>query len=343
MIDWTSWTGTGVAIGIALVVAFAIVLSLRLVARLLSRRVPWMRDLDHRVRRAWVTFCVVLAIWIAGAVTAPGRQEWWGSASHVMFIAAMVTAGWLLAALVSFGFEGLIAREQVSFSGADLRRRRTQLIVLHRLTLVVIGVIAVGAVLFSFPALRVVGTSLLASAGIVSVIAGLAAQSIFGNLIAGIQIAFTDTIRVGDVVVVEGEWGTIGEINLSYVVVYVWDERRLVVPCSYFTTKPIETWTRKSDAILGTVFLDLDWRVPIDDVRAKFEQIIEALPEWDRRSSSCWVTDSQGGHVTVRLVMSAKDSDDQWVLRCQVREQMVTWLQQEHPEALPRTRVSVES
>ncbi|UNK70655.1 mechanosensitive ion channel domain-containing protein [Microbacterium sp. H1-D42] len=343
MIDWTSWIGTIVAIGIAVAIALAAVLGLRLLASLLSRKLKWMRELDRRVRRAWSAFCLVIAVWIAGAVSQPGREDWWPAVSHLLLIAAILTAAWLLAALVSFGFEGLLTRETVTFTGANLRRRRTQLLVIQRLTLVLIGVVAVGTVLFSFPALRIVGTSLLASAGIVSVIAGLAAQSIFGNLIAGIQIAFTDAIRVGDVVVIEGEWGRIGEINLSYVVVYIWDERRLVIPCSYFTTNPIETWTRKSDAILGTVYMDLDWRVPMDEVRAKFQEIIEASDAWDRRSSSVYVTDSQGGHVTVRFVMSSEDSDAQWVLRCEVREKMMTWLQQEHPEALPRTRIAVDS
>lgn len=342
MIDWTSWTGTIVAIGIAVVIALAAVFGLRLLATLLSRRLTWMRDLDRRVRRAWTVFCIVVAVWIAGAVSAPGRESWWPAVSHALLIGAILSAGWLLAALVSFGFEGLLSREQVAYSGANLRRRRTQLLVIQRLTVVLIGVVAIGAVLFSFPALRIVGTSLLASAGIVSVIAGLAAQSIFGNLIAGVQIAFTDAIRVGDVVVIEGEWGHIGEINLSYVVVYIWDERRLVIPCSYFITNPIETWTRKSDAILGTVYMDLDWRVPMDEVRAKFQEIIEASDAWDRRTSSVYVTDAQGGHVTVRFVMSSEDSDDQWVLRCQVREQMMTWLQKEHPEALPLSRVTLE-
>src|SRR5690606_19219178 len=196
---------------------------------------------------------------------------------------------------------------------------------------------------FSFPEMRAVGTSLLASAGIVSIVAGLAAQSILGNLIAGIQIAFTDAIRVGDVVVVEGEWGRIGEINLSYVIVNVWDERRLVLPCSYFTTNPVETWTRRSDRIMGAVFMDLDWRVPMDAVRERFQQVIDASPAWDRRTSSVFVTDSQGGFVTVRFVMSAKDSGDLWAIRCEVREKMMTWLQQEHPEALPRTRLNLES
>src|SRR5690606_32364142 len=177
---------------------------------------------------------VVVAVWLACAVAGPGEQGWWPVASRLFLIATIMAGAWLLAALVSFGFESMMARDEGMIAGAEGRRRRTQLLVIHRLTLVVIGVIAVGAALFSFPEMRAVGTSILASAGIVSIIAGLAAQSILGNLIAGIQIAFTDAIRVGDVVVIEGEWGRIGEINLSYVVVYIWDERRLVLPCSYF-------------------------------------------------------------------------------------------------------------
>jgi small-conductance mechanosensitive channel len=343
MLDWTSWTGTAIAVVIALAAATAAVLALHTITSLLSRKAPWVRDLDRRARRPWATVCLVVALWIAGAVTQPAREEWWPGVSHLLLIGTILAGAWLLATVASFAFEGLLTREKVTFSGADLRRRRTQILVIQRLTVVLIAVVAVGMALFSFPSLRVVGTSVLASAGIVSVIAGLAAQSIFGNLIAGIQIAFTDSIRVGDVVVINGEFGRIGEINLSYVVVYVWDERRLIIPCSYFTTNVIETWTRRSDAILGTVYLDLDWRVPMDAVRARFDEILAGSDAWDRRSSGVVVTDSQGGFVTVRFTVSAKDSDDLWTLRCAVREQMMSWLQQEHPEALPRTRVALES
>lgn len=340
---WDSWIGTVVTIAIAVVLAAAVVLALRLIASLVARRVPWVRDLARRVSRALAVTVLVVAVWIACAITDPGDESWWPGISRLFLIVTIAAGAWLLAALVSFGFESMMAREEDTLTGADGRRRRTQMLVIHRLALVIIGVIAVGSALFSFPEMRAVGTSILASAGIVSIVAGLAAQSILGNLIAGIQIAFTDAIRVGDVVVIEGEWGRIGEINLSYVTVNIWDERRLVLPCSYFTTTPIETWTRRSDRIMGIVLMDLDWRVPMDAVRERFQQIIEASPAWDRRSSSVAVTGSEGGFVTVRFVMSAKDSGDQWVIRCEVREKMMTWLQQEHPEALPRTRLTVES
>jgi small-conductance mechanosensitive channel len=338
---WDSWVGTAAALATALVVAAGALALLALVAALVSRRVPWVRDLARRVRNAMIATTAVVAIWIAVATTEPATQTWWPAVSRLFLIATILTGSWLLAAAVSFGFERLISREETLLVGPEARRRRTQLLVIHRLVLVTIAVLALGAVLFTFPEMRAVGTSLLASAGIVSIIAGLAAQSILGNLIAGVQVAFTDAIRVGDVVVVEGEWGRIGEINLSYVVVYIWDERRLVVPCNYFTTTPIETWTRRSDKILGTVYLDLDWRVPMTELRAEFQRIIEASPAWDGRSSSAVVTDTQGGFVTVRLVMSSKDSDDQWTLRCEVREKLMAWLQREHPEALPRTRVDL--
>lgn len=341
--EWDSLLGSIAAILIALVIASAALILLSLIASLVGRRLAWLRDLFRRARNAMIATSMVVAVWIACAVTEPAQQGWWPAVSRLFLIATILIGSWLLAATVSFGFERLMSREETLLIGPEARRRRTQLLVIHRLVLVTIAVLALGAVLFTFPEMRAVGTSLLASAGIVSIIAGLAAQSILGNLIAGVQVAFTDAIRVGDVVVVEGEWGRVGEINLSYVVVYIWDERRLVVPCIYFTTTPIETWTRRSDKILGVVYMDLDWRVPMDELRAEFQRIVEASPAWDGRSSSALVTDTQGGFVTVRFVMSSKDSDDQWTLRCEVREKMMTWLQREHPEALPRTRVDLGS
>jgi len=175
-----------------------------------------------------------------------------------------------------------------------------------------------------------------------SVIGGLAAQSVLGNLFAGIQLAFSNAIRVGDVVVVEGEWGTIGEITLSYVVVYIWDERRLIVPSTHFTSKAFETWTRKNSKVLGTVYIDVDWRVPLDAIRTEFDRFLKKNPLWDKRASSVLITDARGGLVQIRFLISAEDSNKQWDLRCEVREHMVTWLQKNHPEALPHSRVALE-
>ncbi|MGM7698439.1 mechanosensitive ion channel family protein [Microbacterium sp. A84] len=343
-IDWASWLGTLVALLVGIAAAAALVITVRFIANRVRGRSAWIGDLERRIRVPGMTLAFLIAGWIACAVTAPSTLSWWPVLERILLICVVLVGAWLLSTLVTFGVERLMQYDSArDDSGPEARRRQTQLTVLNRLVIVLISIIAIGVVLFSFPEVRAIGTSILASAGVVSIVAGLAAQSTLGNLIAGVQIAFTDAIRVGDVVVVEGEWGTIGEINLSYVVVYIWDERRLILPCTYFTSNPVESWTRKSEKILGTVLMDLDWRVPVDAVREKFMEIIEASDAWDRRSANVLVTGSEGGYVTVRFKISAANSDDQWDLRCLVREKIITWLQQEHPEALPVTRVTLES
>lgn len=342
-ISWSSWWGTLVAVLLGAIIVAAVVVIGRMVLGRIGRHSPWVAELEGRARGPWTVLIFVIALWVACGVTAPAHEPWWDVVTRIFFIATVISSAWLLSILISFGIERLMKYDaRIDATSPEARRRQTQLTVLNRLAIVLISVVAIGIVLFSFPEVRAIGTSILASAGVVSIIAGLAAQSTLGNLIAGIQVAFTDSIRVGDVVVIEGEWGTIGEINLSYVVVYIWDERRLIIPCTYFTTNAVETWTRRSEKILGTVFMDLDWRVPIDAVRAKFMEIIEASDAWDGRSANVLVTGSEGGYVTVRFKISAKNSDDQWDLRCLVREKIITWLQQEHPEALPVTRVVME-
>lgn len=343
-INWSSWLGTAIALLIGVIAVAAVVIAARFLAGRAHGRSAWIGDLERRIRTPGMALAFLIAVWIAFAVTAASRLEWWAVLNRVLLIAVVLVGAWLLSTLVTFGMERLMQYDgaRSDASSAEARRRKTQLTVLNRLVVVLISIIAIGVVLFSFPEVRAVGTSILASAGVVSIVAGLAAQSTLGNLIAGVQIAFTDAIRVGDVVVIEGEWGTIGEINLSYVVVYIWDERRLILPCTYFTSNPVESWTRRSEKILGTVYMDLDWRVPVDAVRAKFMEIIEGSDAWDRRSANVLVTGSEGGHVTLRFKISAKNSDDQWDLRCLVREKIMTWLQQEHPEALPVTRVTLE-
>lgn len=341
-IEWATWPGTLLATTIALVaVAFAL-LAFRIITLVVGRQAPWLRSFYVRIRSRLVVFLTIGALWAVSALTAPQHEAWWPAVTHVFLIVQILTGAWLVSAVVTFGITRAMERFDEETTTAEVRRMRTQLSVLRRLVAVLIAVIAVGAVLFTFPEVRAIGTSVLASAGIISIVAGLAAQTTLGNLIAGIQIAFSDSVRVGDVVVVEGEWGRIGEITLSYVVVYIWDERRLVLPCTYFTAQPFEVWTRKSDRVLGTVHLDLDWRVPVDEVRAYFQTVVEGSDLWDGRSSSVLVTGAQGGFVTVRLLVSAANSGDQWDLRCLVREEMVAWLQREHPDALPATRVRLE-
>jgi hypothetical protein len=219
------------------------------------------------------------------------------------------------------------------------RRVRTQISLLRRLAVVVIGVLAAAAMLLTFPSARAAGASILASAGVISLVAGLAAQTSLANVFAGLQLAFTDAIRVDDVVVVEDEWGRIEEITLTYVVVHIWDDRRMVLPSTYFTTTPFENWTRKESAVLGSVELDVDWTMPFDAMRAELDRLLADHPLWDRRVGVLQVTDAVGTLVRVRALLSAQDAGALFDLRCQVRECLVTWLQREHGHGLPRLRL----
>jgi hypothetical protein len=203
---------------------------------------------------------------------------------------------------------------------------------------VVLVVCAIAGILLTFPSARALGASLLASAGLISIVAGLAAQSSLANMFAGLQLAFTDAIRVDDVVVIDDEWGRIEEITLTYVVVHVWDDRRLILPSTYFTTTPFENWTRRAADLLGTVELDLDWDVPVEQMRAELVRLLDHTDLWDRRVGVLQVTDAVGGYVRVRALASAVDAPTLFDLRCYVREGLVAWLQDVAPQAIPRSR-----
>jgi small-conductance mechanosensitive channel len=228
---------------------------------------------------------------------------------------------------------------------ADLgrsRRYETQAQVLRRVLQAIVVILGVGwAVFTTFPEAKQVLSAVLASAGVLSVVAGLAAQSTLGNVFAGIQLAFTDAIRVGDVVVAgpDGDSGAIEEITLTYVVVRVWDERRLIMPSTYFTSQPFQNWTRRAAKQLGTVELTLDWGAPMAQIRARVEQLLLASDLWDGRTWNVQMTDSDRDSVTVRVLVSAKDSGDLWDLRCYLRENLVSWLADEEAWTRPVTRV----
>ena len=219
------------------------------------------------------------------------------------------------------------------------RTVHTQVRLIRRVTAATVAVLAVGSMLLT--AVRTVGASVLASAGLVGAVAALAAQSLLGNVLAGLQIAFGQSLRLDDVVVVEGEWGRVEEITLTYVVVRIWDDRRLILPTSYFTTKPFQNWTHNSAELTGSVEIDVDWLVPVDRLRAYLTSVPETCPLWDERTNVLQVTDGLGGTVRIRALVSAYDAPTLWDLRCLVREQLVTWLRDHHPDALPRTRMSV--
>lgn len=228
-------------------------------------------------------------------------------------------------------------------SGADnlhARRRRTQVLVLRRAGSAVLVVVALAAALLTFPAARAVGQSLLASAGVLGIVAGVAAQGSLKNLVAGIQIALAQPIRLGDAVVVDGEWGTIEDITLTTVVVAVWDRRRLVHPTSWFTEQPFQNWTRSSAQLLGQVTLVLDHRTDVPALREAARRIIADNPLHDGEAWVLQVTDATAAGITVRVLMTAADAPTSWDLRCAVREDLVAWLVEHDPAALPRHRIA---
>ncbi|MGR3363874.1 MAG: mechanosensitive ion channel family protein, partial [Maritimibacter harenae] len=199
-------------------------------------------------------------------------------------------------------------------------------------------VVTIAAGLMTFESVRQYGVSLLAAGGAAGIIVGLAAQPVLSNLFAGLQLALTQPIRIDDAVIVEGEWGTIEEITATYVVIKVWDWRRLVVPLRYFIEQPFQNWTRESASIIGSVFWYLDYTVPVQEVRAKLEEIIRDSPHWDGKVVNLQVTDTDKDTIALRGLMSARTSPQAWDLRCEIREKIVAWLQETYPEALPRLR-----
>jgi hypothetical protein len=283
-------------------------------------------------------------LWIAVALSLPREvgAAWRDGIHHAFLILAIATGVWFAGACAVFVEDLGLARYRLDVPDNRYARRvRTQVLILRRLTVVAAVIIGLGAILLTFPALQAAGASLLASAGIVGVIAGVAAQSSLANLFAGIQLAFSDAIRIDDVVVVEQQWGTIEEITLTYVVVHVWDDRRLVLPSTYFTTKPFENWTRQHSELLGSVEFDLDWRVSTGGMRAELNRILATTDLWDHRTGILQVTDAVGGWVRVRVLVTAKDAPTLFDLRCLIRERLIDWMQRYSPASLPRQRIEV--
>jgi len=338
-----SWPTLVIAVVIAVIAALVVAGLVTLVVRTIARRRGWQGDPMRHVRMPFRVALLVALVGPALVATWPGDAASAHARNHVILIVAIVVGAWLLGAVLGFVIGAAMGRYRTDVPDNRVARRViTQLAVIRRLIYVILFVIAIGAVLLTFPGVQAVGTSVLASAGVISVVAGLAAQSTLSNLFAGMQLAFSGAIRVDDVVVVEQQWGRIEEITLSYVVVHVWDDRRLVLPCTWFTQNPFENWTRTSSELLGAVEMDLDWRVSPARMRDELDAILETATLWDGRVKVLQVTDAVGGFVHVRILVTAKDAPSLFDLRCLVRERMVEWLQRETPEALPTQRVEVE-
>ncbi|MCC4633661.1 MULTISPECIES: mechanosensitive ion channel family protein [Xanthomonas] len=261
---------------------------------------------------------------------------------HLLHVGIVGCVTWLLVRAVAAGEMAILRSNPIEVSdNLTARRIQTQTRVLSRVVMGTVILLGISVVLLGFEQVRQIGKTLLASAGIIGLVAGIAAKPVFGNLIAGLQIALTQPIRLDDVVIVEGEWGRIEEIGSSYVVVRIWDERRMVVPLTWFIENPFQNWTRASADLLGTAFLWLDYRTPIAAVRAELERICHSEPLWDGRVCVTQITDTSDNTIQVRLLVSARNSGDAFDLRCVVRERMIDFLTREHAYALPRIRAEI--
>ncbi|CAM3735386.1 mechanosensitive ion channel family protein [Nocardiopsis gilva] len=337
--DAAQWTVIGVSVAISV---------------LLVTVVHWL--LTHQLSKVWQVAPLLVrrcrysayaaAIVVGVNIARPDKTEMKDTAlypviQHVLAIAMIITLTWLAITIAYAITDSVLERLSNSNGDADRRARRlqTQVRLLRRIVATVIAVIATAAVLFTFDSVKLLGAGLLTSAGLIGIVAGVAAQSTLGNLFAGLQLAFSDSLRINDIVVFEGNWGRIEELSLTNVTVRLWDERRLVVPVSHFTGNAFENWTKESTSITGWVMLRVDWSIPIERLRAEVGDFVTSHPLWDGRRWSLQATDIlEGGLVELRAVATTADSDARWDLCCDLREHLISFITTHYPDSLPRRR-----
>lgn len=326
-----------------IVVSIIAALVFSLLLYILLKRVRRVYNIDNEVLDGVKAplFLVVVVLLLGPAIDYLNlNYSWIDQTRHVFLV---FFGAWLLINIVAVGRSALMNQYDLTKKdNLEARKVFTQIRVFERVAVVIIVVVAVGLALMTFDSIRQIGLSLLTSAGIAGIVVGLAAQRLIGNILAGLQIALTQPIRIDDVVIVEGEWGKIEEIKLTYVVVNIWDKRRLVVPATYFIEKPFQNWTRTTSEILGTVFIHADYRMPVDPIREELDKILKSTNLWDGKVNVVQVTDSNKSTMEIRALVSAKDSGSAWDLRVLVREKLITFMQKEFPEMLPKTRIEIQ-
>lgn len=313
------------------------------ILRRASRRTGNVMD-DAFVRRSHQPARLLLPVLalLAFFEAVPPREGIAGPLDHALALVLIATVAWMLISFTRVIGDAVAARYPMDVQdNLTARRVQTQTRVLQRIIGIVVFIVALSIGLMTFPGIRHLGASLLASAGLAGLVIGMAARPTLSNLIAGVQIALTEPIRIDDVVIVEGEWGRIEEIAASYVVVRIWDLRRLVVPLTYFIEKPFQNWTRVTADLLGTVFLYVDYAVDVEEVRAQLKRTLDDSGMWDGEVWNLQVTDAGERTVELRALMSAHDSGTAWNLRCHVREKLIAWLQERYPGSLPRLRAEL--
>lgn len=339
---WIAWSA-GILAG-----AIVIALVIRAIVFWLLRR--WARrknavigeSLVKRGQRPahWIFPFLALLIVLPGLPLPPIVMS---ALEHIVGLGLIAAIAWLAILAIEIASDVLSGRYRIDVAdNLTARRVQTQFQMVHRIAILLVAVVAVSIALMTFPAIKHIGLSILASAGLASLVVGMAMKGTLENLIAGVQIAFAQPFRIGDAVVVEGDWGWIEEIGMMYVVVRIWDLTRLVLPLSYFLTHPFQNWTRTSADLLGHCYIYTDYTVPVEAVRAELRKICESTPLWSGKVCALQVSDLFQNVLQLRALMDARNSGDAWDLRCLVRERLIDFLQRNHPGSLPRYRGEFE-
>ncbi|TQJ21359.1 small-conductance mechanosensitive channel [Micromonospora sp. A202] len=324
------------------VVALAAVVIVDLIFGLLVRRVArgryrWLLEpLRQACRRPAAAVLLAAALHYALPL---GPAGWQRHLRHVVLVALIVAGAWLV-------IKALHVAEALAFSrlpgdvatSRRVRRARTQIRPVRRLTVAVVTIVAIGLILITFRPVRLFGISVLTSAGVVGALIGLSARTALGNAFAGIQVAFADGLHVDDVLVVDGEWGRVEEVKLTNVVIRLWDERTLILPTTYFTERPFQNWTRNVSRVVGKIQIHVDHTADLDDLRREARRLVESSPLWDRSQWVLQMVDSTPQTAVIQVQASAADGASAWDLRCDLREGLVAYLRDHHPQWLPRTR-----
>lgn len=333
-----------------IVACFAVLVSLliRWVAFTVLRRIAnsfvLPQQLLHRAANPTVWLLPLLAlqtVWTA----APDDLLMIATVRHVNGLLVIAGFTWLVLSCVNAVGEAVAIHNPLDIEdNLNARRIQTQVRVLVRCVNALVLLFGTGLILMSFPAVAQIGTSLLASAGLAGLAAGFAAKPVLGNLIAGLQIAISQPIRLDDVVIVEGEWGRVEEISGTYVVIKIWDERRMVVPLQYFIEKPFQNWTRATSSLIGSVFVWVDYSLPVEELRAEVQRICEDIPHlWDGRVCVLQVADTNAKAMQLRVLLSSADSSRSWDARCHMRERLIAFIAKQYPQSLPMLRTEISS
>lgn len=337
--ELSPWIATAVAAVLAVVVALLLHRVASMVLLRATGHTPTIKAVIVACQRPSRLLLPVLAlqlVWQAGS----DDMRFIQGVRHLNGLVLIATVTWLIVSAIGGLASGIIAQHPADVDdNLQARRIHTQARVLARSAMLMALLAGAAMMLMTFPGARQVGASLLASAGVIGIVAGLAAKPVFSNLIAGLQIALAQPIRIDDVLIVQGEWGRVEEITGTYVVLKIWDDRRLIIPLQWFIENPFQNWTRTGSQLLGSVFLNVDFRMPVAPLRAQLETLMPTYADWDKRFFNLQVTDVTEQTMQLRILCTAQSSSKAFDLRCKVREDMIAFMQKVYPQFLPTTRI----